>query len=135
MLAVVTETKKKGQGSENLGEYDHFYSGVPKEKRAQQGVSILISKKFRKFITSWEAVSERIIKMNITLYGNRLTIFGVYAVNDDALVSKKDEFFEHLHREISSIGRSREIIILGDLNGRTGAKTGDKAVGRYGEDL
>lgn len=52
-LAVLTETKKKGQGSENLGQYDHFYSGVSKDRRAQQGVSILISKHLRKFITSW----------------------------------------------------------------------------------
>ena len=46
-VAVITETKKKGQGSENLGHHDHFFSGVPKQKRAQQGVSILICKIFR----------------------------------------------------------------------------------------
>lgn len=32
--------------------------------------------------------------MNITLYGFILTIFGVTAVNDDAAVNKKKEFFE-----------------------------------------
>lgn len=36
----------------------------------------------------------------------------------DALVDKKDEFFGQSHREISD-GRSRKIIIFGDLNGRT----------------
>ena len=35
-VAVITETKKKGQVSETLGNYDHFFSSVPKQKRAQQ---------------------------------------------------------------------------------------------------
>lgn len=47
-IAVAKE--KKGQGSENLGEYDHLYSGVSKDKQAQQGVSLLIRKKQRKEI-------------------------------------------------------------------------------------
>lgn len=33
-VAVITETKKKGQGSESMGQYDHFYSGVSKDRRA-----------------------------------------------------------------------------------------------------
>lgn len=51
-IAVATETKRKGQGSENLGDYDHFYSGIPKDKRAQQGVSLLIRKNLRKYIST-----------------------------------------------------------------------------------
>ena len=35
-VALITETKKKGQVSETLGNYDHFFSSVPKQKRAQQ---------------------------------------------------------------------------------------------------
>lgn len=132
-LAVITETKKKGKGSENLGHFDHFYSGVPKDKRAQQGVSILISKKLRKYITSWDPISERIIKMNLTLNAHKITILGVYAVNDDALVNQKNEFFEQLHQQITNIGDTREIIILGDMNSRTGSKTRDDVIGQYGE--
>lgn len=133
-IAVITETKRKGQGSENIGEYDYFYSGVPKEKRAQQGVGILIRKKLRRLITTWEAISERLIKMNLTIRGKKITIIGVYAVNDDALVNIKDGFFEKLHSEIANIGRSREIIILGDLNSRTGKKQHNKVIGQYGEE-
>lgn len=55
---------------------------------------------------------KKIIKMGIILYGSQLTIFGVHAKYGDGLVNKKDVFFEQLHREISSIGRVREI----DLN-------------------
>jgi hypothetical protein len=133
-VAVVTETKKKGEGSENLGHYDHFYSGVTKDKRAQQGISIFIRKNLRRYITSWEAINERLIKMNICLHGYKTTIIGVYGINEDALTQNKEEFFEHLNEEISKIGTSREIIIMGDMNSRVGKKDQDKIVGRYGED-
>jgi hypothetical protein len=52
----------------------------------------------------------------------------------DALTQNKEEFFEHLNEEISKIGTSREIIIMGDMNSRVGKKDQDKIVGRYGED-
>ncbi|XP_044757727.1 craniofacial development protein 2-like [Coccinella septempunctata] len=133
-IAVITETKKKGQGSESMGYYDHFYSGVPKDRRAQQGISILIRRNLRKYIQSWEAISERIIKMNLTIYGHRTTIIEVYGVNDDSLVSTKDKFFEDLKNEIMKVGKSREIIILGDLNSRVGKNRNSQIVGPYGED-
>jgi len=132
-VMVITETKKKGQGSENLGEYDCFYSGVSKDKRAQQGVAVLIRKKYRKCITSWEPINERLIKINLTIRGRKITILGVYAVNDDTLANNKDKFFESLHCEINKISGTREIIILGDLNSRTGMKQHNKVVGQYGE--
>jgi hypothetical protein len=133
-VAVITETKKKGEGSENLGYYDHFYSGVTKDKRAQQGISIFIRKNLRRYITLWEAINERLIKMNICLHGYKITIIGVYGINEDALTQNKEEFFEQLNEEISKIGTSREIIIMGDMNNRVGKKDQNKIVGRYGED-
>lgn len=56
----------------------------------------------------------------------KLALFRVYAVNDDAPLNRKDEFFKLLHREISSIEDSKNIIILDDLIRKTGTKLGDK---------
>lgn len=134
-ITVLTETKRKGQGSENLGHYDHFYSGIPKDKRAQQGVSILVRKNLRRYITSWEAVNQRIIKLNLCLCGNKITIIGVYAVSEDAPVKEKEEFYEQLSYEISVIGTAREIILLGDFNARTGRKKHDRIIGQFGEEI
>ncbi|XP_030749694.1 uncharacterized protein LOC115877587 [Sitophilus oryzae] len=105
-LAVLTETKKKSQGSENLGMYDYFYSGVRKEKRAGQGVAILIHRKYRKYATTWEGISERIIKINMNIRGYRLTIIGVYAVNDDSPTASKETFFQQLNDEIIKTGKT-----------------------------
>ncbi|XP_030767213.1 craniofacial development protein 2-like [Sitophilus oryzae] len=117
-----------------MGQYDHFYSGVSKDRRAQLGVSVLIKRNLRKHVHSWEAISERIIKINMTVRENRITIFGVYCIDDDSLVNVKDKFFEDLNNEITKVGKIREIIILGDLNCRVGKSTDSQVVGPYGED-
>jgi len=50
----LTETKRKGTGSEIVGGCVHLYSGVCKDRRTERGVSILIKKKFKKGITNWK---------------------------------------------------------------------------------
>lgn len=121
-LTVITETKRKGQGSESLGEYDCFDNGVPKDTRAKTGVSIIIHRKWRKYIKSWEAVNERIIKVNLDIFGHKITILGIYGINENGSVSEKNVFFQELNDQIMKIGRSRELIVLGDLNSRIGRK-------------
>lgn len=59
----------------------------------------------------------------------------MYAVNDDSPANKKDEFFEQLNRVITTIGTTREIILLGDLNGRIGKRQQDGTVGPWGEEV
>jgi exonuclease III len=44
----LTETKRKGKGTETVRIYVHLYSGVSNGRRAERGVSILINKKIRK---------------------------------------------------------------------------------------
>lgn len=58
--------------------------------------------------------------MSLNLHGHKITVLGVYGVNDDASVGAKDQFFEQLNNEILKIGDMREVIAIGDLNGRTG---------------
>ncbi|XP_018898500.1 craniofacial development protein 2 [Bemisia tabaci] len=62
-----------------------------------------------------------------------MTVLEVYGVNDDSTVAVKDQFFEELDEEIENIGHSREIVVLGDLNGRTGRQLNSKIVGPFGE--
>ena len=71
--------------------------------------------------------------MNLDIWGYRMTILGIHGVNDDATVEIKDDFYEQKNDEIGKIGTSREIIVLGYLNGRVGKNTNNIA-GPYGED-
>ena len=133
-IIILTETKKKGCGSEVQGDYLHFYSGVEKHKRAQRGVSILIKKRFKRCINNWEAINENIIKMDVNMFGRKVTIVGVYGISEDERSQKKDEFYEILNNVVNEIGNSREIILAGDWNGRTGKQNGNEVVGPFGEE-
>jgi len=61
----INRNEEKRKWSKILGPYLHFYSGVPKEKRAKRGVSILVKKRYKRYITTWEAVNENMIKLHM----------------------------------------------------------------------
>ena len=133
-MVVLAETKKKGTGSETLGNYMHLFSGVKKYERAKRGESILINKKWKGSIKNWESIDERILKLDMNIWGHKLTIIGIYAPNEDNGTTIKDEFFANLNKEIVKSGNGRQLILMGDMNGRTGRKTGDIIVANFGED-
>ncbi|XP_072377991.1 uncharacterized protein [Diabrotica undecimpunctata] len=131
-IVVLTETKKKGTGTETVNNYTHIFSGIPKHQRAKRGVSVMIHKKFNK-ITDFETIDENIERVNININQTPVTILGVYAISDDQSIAAKDEFFEKLNDIITNIGKSRELIVLGDLNSRVGQRINSEVIGPYGE--
>jgi len=134
-VVVLTETKKKGTGSEALGNYIHPVSGVKKYERAKRGASILINKKWKGSIKNWEAIDERTLKLDMNISGYQVTIIGIYAPNEDNGVTEKYEFFANLNEEIVKTGSGRQLIQMGNMNGRIGRKSGDTVVGNFGEDM
>jgi len=75
--------KKKGNGVEILGPYLHLYSGVPKEKTEKCGISILVKKRYKRYITTWEAINGNMIRLHMNLFGTNLCILGIHAIGDD----------------------------------------------------
>jgi exonuclease III len=92
-ITILTETKKKENGVEIQGSYLHFYSGFPKEKRAKRGVSMLVKKRYKRYIMTWEAINENMIKLHMNLFGKKLCVLGIYAISDDKNVLVKEDFF------------------------------------------
>ena len=134
-VVVLTETKKKGTGSETVGNCIHLFSGVKKYERTNRGVSVLINKKWKGSIKNWEAVDERILKLDMNIWGYKLTIIGIYAPNEDNGVTVKDEVFANRNEEIVKSGSGRQLILMEVMNGRTRRKTGDTVVGKFGEEM
>lgn len=132
-VCVLTETKKKGKGNEQIGKYIHFYSGVNKTQRAKRGVSIVVHQKLKNYIKEWEELDERIIKLELQKGGHKIVIIGVYAPTDDSDVEVKEEFFNKLTQVLSDVNPRKELILMGDLNGRTGRADDSLVVGKYGE--
>jgi hypothetical protein len=86
-------------------------------------------------IRNWESTDERILKLDMNIWGYKLTITAVYAPNEDTSATVKDEFFANLNEEIVKSGSGRQLILMGGVNGRTGKnKTGDTALKIFGED-
>jgi len=133
-IVALTETKKKGKGNELQGNYLHFYSGVDKAHRAKAGVSLAIHKKFKKHIKNWEEVNERILKLEMEMWGYSIVFLAVYAPTDDSSNEIKDEFYADLTMLLANINNRKEIVLLGDLNARVGKREEDSTVGRWGED-
>lgn len=52
------------------------------------------------YITSWEAINEYLIKFNLILFGQKITILRVYAyISDDKPVNKKDQLKTELRNK------------------------------------
>jgi len=134
-ICVLTETKKKGVGSEKAGSYMKIYSGVPKSCRAKRGVAILVHNRLVKYIKSWQEVDEQILTLEISKNGHNIVVIGVYAPSEDSSIETKEKFYEKLLKETENINASKEICILGDLNARVGKKDNNAVIGQYGESV
>ena len=132
-ITILTETKKKGNGVEILRPNLHFESEVSKEKRAKRGASVLVKKRYKRYIMTWETINENTIKLHMNLYGKKLCILGIYAISDDENALVKEDFLEKLNEVIFEIGNSGEILIAGDSNSKTGEKINNLVAGPFGE--
>ena len=66
------------------------------------------------------------INVHMNLFGKELCILGIYAISDDENALGKEDFLGKLNEVIVEIGNSREILIAGDFNSRTGKKIMEK---------
>jgi hypothetical protein len=66
-IAVISETKKKKRGSKEIGDYILLYSGVGVERRAVAGVGIMLHKKFKPNVVSYDFLNERILSVRIKM--------------------------------------------------------------------
>jgi exonuclease III len=79
-IAIITETKKKNKGSEDIGKYVMIYSGVPANQWASSGVGIVIRKDWKHRIQDYTWISDRIIETRIKILNSNFTIVGVCAL-------------------------------------------------------
>lgn len=118
-VTVVTETKKKGKGTMEIGESILIYSGVEKDQRAQSGVGILIKKSLKKQIISYSYINDRIITLKMKTGRSNCWIIGIYAPVEGEQ-EKTEEFYKELQQCINKTSRNDYVVIAGDANARIG---------------
>jgi hypothetical protein len=69
----------------------------------------------------------------MNLFGKKLCILGTYAISNDKNAVVKEDFLGKLNEVIAEIENSRELLIAGDFNSRTGKKINNLVVGPFGE--
>jgi len=58
----------------------------------------------------------------MNLFRKKLCILGIYTISDDENAVKKEDFWGKLNEVTVDIGSSKEMLIAGDFNSRTGEK-------------
>lgn len=134
-IAILTETKKKGQGCDSADNYIYFWSGKHKAERAAAGVAIMIHKRYKNAVTDVEYTSERLMSITIKIYGKEYCIVAAYAPTEDSTIAVKDDFYEVLTNKLDTVRNTRRLILAGDINARVGQRKNDQVVGRWGEDI
>lgn len=116
-------------------DYILIYSGVEQNERAAAGVGCIIHKDNLSKIHKWEAVTERILTIEIKQNKQIRTIIGVYGPDDNEKKVSKDAFWEELSYNVETFNGN--IYILGDFNGRVGKKDNTYAeiIGDHGENV
>jgi exonuclease III len=61
-IAIITVTKKKNKGSEDIGSYIMIYCGVPANQWASSGVAIAIRRDWKRKIQDYTWISDTIIE-------------------------------------------------------------------------
>ena len=132
----ITETKKKGRGTENLGSHTLVFSGVNRNERARAGVALLLKNNLYE-LCDFNYINERLIEANIEFRSKNIKLIVGYGPNEDASKDEKEDFYHQLQIATDNTKPNQEIIILGDLNARVGNKY-DKcfgAIGKEGENI
>jgi len=83
---------------------------------------------------NWDVISERIITANLLIHGHKISVIAAAALNEDAPVLDKEEFYDQLNGIMTDLGDQREYILLGDLNARVGSRRVSEIIERYGEE-
>ncbi|XP_072389510.1 uncharacterized protein [Diabrotica undecimpunctata] len=116
-------------------EHVFLYSGVSTDSRAAEGVGCLMRASYMSYVKNWKFISQRNLKIEITLDNSEVTtILVTYGPNDDEPLKVKEEYWEELNDAIKNVkGR---IVILGDMNSRVGKRDDDNIdiLGMQGED-
>lgn len=99
-VAVLSETKKKGNEIDIKGNYIHFSKGVQKEKTAKAGVSIAVNKGRMKQVKEQRAINERLITLDIKFSTNTIKLRRVQASTNHSTVEIKENFYDQLKYQL-----------------------------------
>jgi len=106
-IFIITETKNKNKGSEDICNYVMIYCGVPANQLASSGVAIAIRKDWKHKIEDYTWIWNRIIETRIKVLNRNFTIVGVYAPVEGK-EQETIEFYMQLQQSMDKIPKERK---------------------------
>ena len=82
----------------------------------RQGVAVVMKKEVSAFMTDFELVSERIMKITLALEDGPLTVFQTYTPDTSYSEVDINLFFESLQDKIDQVPTRHKLFIMGDFN-------------------
>ena len=86
----------------------------------EQGVGLLISKKVSKSLLEWQPFGPRLLKERFNSKYTKLTVVTCYAPTEEAEDADKENFYEQLQAIMEEIPAHDMVLVIGDINARTG---------------
>jgi exonuclease III len=131
-VAVISETKKKLQGTRETRNFLQFYCGVEREVWARAGIMLMIHKCLKSAINDYTFWNERIIQMRLKRSRGYLSIIGVYA-SVEGEEEESDKFYQKLQTILNKINKNDTVMLMGDFNARVGNSKIEQCIGTFGE--
>jgi len=114
-ISVITESKKKLQGTQETEHCMAIDSGVDRHSRGQSGVAIWIHKSTSNKIDHYKFWNDRVIEARLKTERRHLITLAVYGLTEgrDGL---NEEFYETLLKILDKVNRNDCIMLIGDMN-------------------
>jgi exonuclease III len=79
-----------------------------------------------KTLIQWHPVSERIIKVRFKSKFHNVTIINIYAPTNEKELEEKQYFYDQLQATVEAVPKKDLLIVMGDVNAKTGKDNSGK---------
>ena len=119
-LLGLSETRWTGSDKKTLQSGHTFIFSGREDDIHEQGVGLLISKKVSKSLLEWQPFGPRLLKARFNSKYTKLTVVTCYAPTEEAEDADKENFYEQLQAIMEEIPAHDMVLVIGDMNARTG---------------
>ena len=131
-VVALSETKLKGKGEMDLGEYKGYWSGVSQRVRGREGVALLMKEELYDCVTDVGLVNSRLMWVKMRLGYEQWAFVSIYGPVNGGSVSDNDSFWDDLDECLSNFEGETKLCVLGDFNARVGERGNAEVIGPIG---